>query len=177
MKVSDLFEAKDKAEKEESALPVDAICQLLFKKKAGLVKDPKRDKDKDYIGVNHSVSSIKGPSGKPLHLTFDNSTDSGEFELNSLAPLQIEKGGKIDKAIKKLFSKHEVESKKKTNYTVKSEGVYLREIHLGKKLSRGAVKLIMDLIKLLKNTDEVEDDEPEEKEVKKEAPKEDKKDK
>ena len=171
MKVSDLFEAKDKEAEEKAALPVDAICQLLFKKKAGLVKDPKRDKDKDYIGVNHSVSSIKGPSGKPLHLTFDNSTDSGEFELNSLAPLQIEKGGKIDKAIKKLFSKHEVESKKKTNYTVKSEGVYLREIHLGKKLTRGAVKLVMDLIKLLKNTDDVEDEEPEEK------PKEEKKDK
>ena len=170
MKVRDLFEAKDKEAEEKAAMPVDAICQLLFKKKAGIVKDPKSDKDKEYIGVDHSVSSIKGPTGKPLHLTFDNSTDSGEFEINSLAPLKIEKGGKVDKAIKKLFSKHEVESKKKTNYTMKSEGVYLREIHLGKKLTRGAVKLVIDLIKLLKNTDEVEDDE-------KDAPKEDKKDK
>src|ERR1039457_5543747 len=116
MKVCDLFEKK-----EEKSLPVDEIAQMLFKKNAGLVKDPKHDKDKDYLGVAHEKSLIRTQNGKPLHLTFDNSTDSGEFEIDSLTPLKIEKGGDLDREIKKLFSKHDVESKKNTSYVVKSD--------------------------------------------------------
>lgn len=153
MKVCDLLEEK------EDLLPVDEIAMLLFKKKAGLVKDPKRDKEKNYVGVSHSKSTLQGHDGKPLHLTFDNSTDSGEFEINSLTPLKIEKGGDLDRSIKKLFTKYEIESKKKTNYVVKSEATYLRELHLGHKLGRSAVKFVTNLIDLLRPADEGLEDE------------------
>src|ERR1035437_4118131 len=105
MKVCDLFEAEEK--KEEKLLPVDSIAVMLFKKKAGIVIDAKRDKDKKYIGVAHEKSTIKDATGRTLSLTFDNSTDSGDFEIDSLTPLKIEKGGAVDKEIKKLFSKYE----------------------------------------------------------------------
>jgi hypothetical protein len=160
MKICELFEEK----KKEHLLPVDAIAMMLFKKKAGIVIDAKRDKDKQYLGVAHERSTIKGSTGKPLHLTFDNSTDSGDFEIDSLTPLKIEKGGAIDKEIKKLFSKHEVDTKKKTGYVVKSDVAYLREIHLGTKLGRPAVRLVADLIKIIKKSEggeapeETEDD-------------------
>lgn len=163
MRVSDLFE-----EKKEHLLPVDEIAMLLFKKRAGIVKDAKRDKDKDYLGVAHHKSTLKGRDGKHLHLTFDNSTDSGEFEIDSLTPLKIEKGGEVDRAIKKLFSKHDLDTKKKVGYVVKSDAAYVREIHLGKKLGRPAVKLVGDLLKLLRGSAKPEksEEEPEEKEEK-----------
>jgi hypothetical protein len=146
MKIFELFEEKEK----ESLLPVDSIAMALFKKKAGEVKDPKRDKEKTYIGVQHEASVIKRQDGKTLYLTFDNSTDSGEFEIDSFTPLKIERGTEIDKKIKKAFSKHEIESKKKISYMVKGDVSYLREIHLGKKLGRPAVRFVHDLIKILK---------------------------
>lgn len=154
MKIYDLFEEK----KKEKLLPIDAIAMALFRKKAGIVKDPKRDKDKDYLGVSHEKSVIKGSNGKPINLTFDNSTDSGEFEIDSLTPLKIEKGGPIDSQIKKLFLKHEIDTKKKMGYIVKSDVSYLREITLGSKLGRSAEKLVIDLLKILKqgSTDEDE---------------------
>lgn len=165
MKVCDLFEQKE--DKEEKLLPVDDIAMMLFKKKAGIITDPKRDKDKKYIGVSNEKSSIKGPTGKALNLSFDNSTDSGEFEIDSLTPLKIEKGGPVDKAIKKLFSKHEVDSNVKTGYLVKSDASYLREVGLGKKLGRSAVKLVSDLMKIIKKS--VGGEEETEEDVKKEA--------
>jgi len=158
----DLFEKK-----EENLLPVDSIAMMLFRKKAGIVVDPKRDKDKKYIGVAHEKSTLKDSKGKALNLTFDNSTDSGEFEIDSLTPLKIEKGGAIDKEIKKLFSKHEVDTKKKTSYLVKSDSAYLREIHLGAKLGRPAVKLVSDLIKILKRQEGGEESEESVDDVKK----------
>lgn len=147
MKVWELFENKDK---EEKLLPVDSIALLLFKKKAGIVTDPKRDKNKTYIGVSNEKSTIKNLTGKFLNLSFDNSTDSGEFEIDSLTHLKIEKDGDIDKEIKKLYSKHDIDTKKKIGYLVKSDVTYLREIHLGKILGRPSVKLVIDLIKILK---------------------------
>ena len=147
MKISDLFEQKEEKEK---LLPVDQIAMLLFRKKAGIVTDPKRDKDKKYIGVAHEKSTIKGLTGRPLTLTFDNSTDSGDFEIDSLTPLKIEKGGDIDKQIKKLYAKHEIGSKKKVGYIVKTDVSYIREIVLGEKLGRPAVRLVADLMKILK---------------------------
>jgi len=150
MKLREILEAK-----EENLLPVDAIAMMLFKQKAGIIKDPKRDKDKTYLGVAHTKSSIKGPTGKALPLTFDNSTDSGEFELDSLTPLKIIKGSDTDKAIKKLFSKHELDVG--TGYVVKGDETYLRELSLGKKLGRPAVKLVSDVAKLLKTLEGAED--------------------
>jgi hypothetical protein len=169
MKICELFEQKEEKEK---LLPVDQIAMLLFRKKAGIVTDPKRDKDKKYIGVAHEKSTIKGLTGKPLTLTFDNSTDSGDFEIDSLTPLKIEKGGDIDKQIKKLYAKHEIGTKKKIGYIVKTDVSYVREIVLGEKLGRPAVKLVQDLLKILKplsgETDETEEDAKKET---KEAPK------
>ena len=166
MKVCDLFEA-EKTDSDKKLLPVDSIAMMLFKQKAGLVKDPKRDKKKDYLGVSHQKSTIKTAEGRQLFLTFDNSTDSGEFEIDSLTPLKIEKGGDIDKQIKKLFTKYELETKSSTGYVVKSDVSYLREISLGKKLGHPAVKLVSSLIKILKqdgssDKDETVDDKKEE---------------
>ena len=175
MKVFELFEAQEK----ETLLPVDAIAMMLFKKKSGLIIDTKRDKSKSYIGVAHEKSQIRSQSGKSLNLTFDNSTDSEEFEIDSLTPLKIEKGDDIDKAIKKLFVKHDLGIKKGTGYILKGDASYLREIHLGKKLGKPAVKLVADLLKILKgleSPDENQDDEDTEKETKKvESPKQEKK--
>jgi hypothetical protein len=150
MKIFDLFEEK----KKEDLFPVDRIALALFKKKAGLVKDLKRDKDKFYIGVQHESSSIKRPDGKPLYLTFDNSTDSGEFEIDSLSPLKIEKGDATDKKIRKLYTKHELESKKKIGYIVKGDVTYIREIHLGKVLSGSSVLFVNEFIKLMNSLGE-----------------------
>ena len=170
MKLEELFEAKN-------TLPIDAIALALFKKKAGIVKDPKRDKEKDYLGVTNSASTFKH-DGKTLHLSIDNSTDSGEFEIDSFTPLKLERGGDIDKAIKKLFKKFEIDSGKKIGYILKGETSYIREIHLGKKLSSNSVRFVQALIKLIKtgavddesedvDSDEQEDKKPEKKEVKK----------
>lgn len=156
MKLQDLFEAK------KNLLPIDAIAMALFKKKAGIVKDPKRDKEKDYLGVTNSASSIKTEAGKILHLSFDNSTDSGEFEIDSFTPLKIERGTDLDKAIKKLFSKYEISSKKKLGYILKGDVSYLREIHLGKKLDSNTVTFVHALIKTIKaamSGEEIVDDE------------------
>jgi hypothetical protein len=152
MKVQELFETKEKQ------VPVDTIAMLLFKKKAGIVTDPKRDDEKKFIGVAHEKSTIKGPNGKPITLTFDNSTDSGDFEIDSLTPLKIEKGGDLDKEIKRLFHKHEVDTKKKTGYVIKGDVSYLREIVLGKTLGRPAVRLVSDLLRLLKSGSEGEEE-------------------
>ena len=157
MKILELFEEKEK----ESLLPVDSIAMALFKKKSGEVKDPKRDKEKIYIGVQHEASIIKKPDGKSLYLTFDNSTDSGEFEIDSFTPLKIERGTEIDKKIKKAFNKHEIESKKKISYMVKGDVSYLREIHLGKKLGRSAVRFVHELIKILNSAGKDKDTEEE----------------
>jgi len=165
MKLCELFEAKDK---EEKLLPVDSIAMMLFKQKAGIVTDPKRDKDKKFIGVAHERSIIKSSSGKPLSLTFDNSTDSGEFEIDSLTPLKISKGDDLDKEIKKLFSKYELDVKKGTSYMVKSDSAYLRGIHLGAKIGSPAVKLVAELIKILKKAGGDDKDTPEE-DLKKDA--------
>jgi hypothetical protein len=144
MKVHELFENK-----KEKLMPVDSIAMLLFKKKAEVITDPKHE-DKKFIGVSHEKSTIKDENGKSLNLTFDNSTESGDFEINSLTPLKIEKGGDLDREIKRLFTKHELESKKKTGYVVKGDISYLREIILGKQLGRPAVKFVSDLLKLLR---------------------------
>jgi hypothetical protein len=69
-----------------------------------------------------------------------------------LTPLKIEKGGDLDKQIKKSYSKHELESKKKFSYMVKSGSTYLREIHLGKKLGKSAVRFVSDLVKILRSS-------------------------
>jgi len=149
MKVHDLFEKK--SEEVEKLLPVDSISMMLFNQKAGIVKDVKRDKDKTYVGVAHEKSTVKDTNGKPLHLTFDNSTDSGEFEIDSLTPLKLVKGDDVDRAIKKLFVKYEVETKKKVGYVVKGDETYLRELHLGKKLGKPAVRLVGEFLKIIKS--------------------------
>lgn len=170
MKVCDLFEA-EKKDSEKNLLPVDAIAMMLFREKAGIIKDPKRDKDKNYLGVSHTKSTIKGPGGKALFLTFDNSTDSGGFEIDSFTPLKIEKGDDLDRAIKKLFDKHELT--RGSGYVVKSDATYLRELALGKKLGRPAVKLVADIIKLFKaGEEEVPEEEKDAEDLKKDTSKE-----
>lgn len=159
MKVTELFEDKEKSE--AHLLPIDQIAQLLFKKRAGIVKDPKRDKDKTFLGVSHEKSTVKGALDKHLFLTFDNSTDSGEFELNSLTPLKIVKGDDTDRAIKKLFVKHELDVKTGMGYVVKGDATYLRELRLGKKLGKQAVHLVGDFIKVIKKLEAPEPDEAE----------------
>lgn len=147
MKIYELI--LEKEDKQENLYPVDSIAIMLFNKKAGIVTDLKRDKNEKFIGISHGKSNIKTSHGKSLFLTFDNSTDSGEFEIDSLTPLKIEKGGLIDKSIKKLFLKFDVDTKKKIGYLVKDDLAFIREIHLGKKLSNSTVKFVYEVIKIL----------------------------
>jgi len=139
---------------QEMAPFIHAIARLLFGTKARAVKDSKRGKEAKFFGVAHERSRIKDPKGKPLMLTFDNSTDSGEFEINSLLKLDIEKDGDIDLEIKKLFKEFQVKSKKKMNYVMQGDRYVLREIHLGKEINELTVAMVEKLLKLLSNKPE-----------------------
>jgi hypothetical protein len=112
---------------------IQKIAKALFGKEAGPVKDLKRSKEAKFFGVAHEKSTFENEKGHAIKLTFDNSTDSGEFEINSLVPLQIERGSDLDLAIKKLYKEYKVHSNKKMRYLVKGDFTYLREVHLGSK--------------------------------------------
>lgn len=139
---------------EEMRPEIDKIAHLLFHKEGGYVRDTKRSPDYKYYGVSNQRSLLKSAKGKHMMITFDNSTDSGEFEINSLAPLEIEKNGETDKKIRALYRTFEIKSKKRTNYILKGEGTVMREIHLGKHINKNTVKFVKEIIKLLKSAEE-----------------------
>ena len=138
---------------------LNKISMMLFGKKCGPVVDEKRSKEAKYFGVSNARSKILGPKEKALRLTFDNSTDSGEFEINSLTPLHIVQGSDLDKKIRALYKKFKVNSKKKTNYLDEDGEMVMREIHLGVEPGEHAVKLVKDALKLIRG-EKVEDEEP-----------------
>jgi hypothetical protein len=153
MKLQELFEAaleQREESKEEARLRpfLNRITQIIFKQGADWVKDKKRSKDAIFLGVAHTDSLIYDDRGKSLKLTFDNSTDSGEFELNSLTPLMIQKGSELDQAIISLYDKHHIKSTKKTNYMSREGKTVMREVHVGKMLDPHEVKFIHDLVEL-----------------------------
>lgn len=128
---------------------INKISKLLFNQESGPVKDLKRSKTADFWGVSHQKSIFKDEKGKQIKLTFDNSTDSGEFEINSLTPLKIKKGSNLDKSIKTLYKECNVKSEKKMNYIIIDNETVLREIHLGKNISNNEVEFVKSLIKLI----------------------------
>jgi hypothetical protein len=147
MKLQQLFEKMDPA----SEPYVDKICRLLFGEPAGPVKDSKRKGE--FFGVINHISCITDKNGNHLNLTFDNSTGSGEFELNSLTPLGIVKGSHMDEEIAKLYKEHDMPSKKKLGYVEKHGELLLREIHFGKVLDENAINFLVDLIANFKHGD------------------------
>lgn len=147
---------------------LNKIAVALFGRKCEPVTDTKRSKKPIFFGVANARSRLLDPKGKGVKLTFDNSTDSGEFEINSLTPLNIVQGGDLDKKIRSLYKKFKVSSKKKTNYIDVDGEMVLREIHLGTSPAENAVKLVHNFIKLVRG--ESIDDE-EEAPAKEEAPK------
>jgi hypothetical protein len=135
----------------KSAKPhLNKISMMLFGEKCGPVSDPKRSKEAKYFGVANTRSKIHDSKGRGIKLTFDNSTDSGEFEINSLTPLKIVKDSDLDKKIRSLYKRHKVHSKKKTDYVDVDGDVLLRELHLGEAPSESAVKLVRDTLKLIR---------------------------
>jgi hypothetical protein len=150
MKLQHLFERKTMTLAEVEPY-VDKICRLLFGQPAAPVTDPKRKGE--FLGVANGLASIADASGNRLTLTFDNSTASGEFELNSLTPLHIVKGSNLDLEIAKLYKEHDLPSKKKLGYIEKGGDLVLREIHFGKNLDENAINFVMDLIANLKHGD------------------------
>ena len=136
---------------------LNKIASMLFNQKCGPAVDEKRSKEAKYYGVSNTRSKLLDDRGRGIRLTFDNSTDSGEFEINSLTPLKIKEGGDLDKKIKSLYRKYKVASKKKTNYLDVSGEIVMREIHLGTSPDESAVKLVRDAIKLIRG-ESVEDD-------------------
>src|ERR1035437_8806814 len=160
----------EKGEAVKDAKPhLNKISTLLFSKKCEPVIDEKRSKKPIFFGVDNTRSKLVDAKGKSIKLTFDNSTDSGEFEINSLTPLKIVQGGDLDKQIKALYKKFKVSSRKKTNYLDVEGEMLLREIHLGVSPNEQTVKLVRDVLKLVRGEKvEDEDDEPKEepKEVK-----------
>jgi hypothetical protein len=155
----------DSADVKGSKSSINRIAQMLFRQDAGPVKDLKRSKEAKFFGVADARSVFIGPNGKGVRLTFDNSTDSGEFEINSLVPLGITKGSEEDKAIKQLYKDLEIESKKRTNYIISGDQTLLREIHLGKVITHDTVKMVRAITKMLRK------EEPEEKKDEEPAPK------
>ena len=145
MKLQHLFEKHDLA----SEPYIEKVCKLLFNRVSpGAVEDTKRKGE--FFGVSNTLSVITDKDGNHLTLTFDNSTASGEFELNSLAPLEIVKGGPMDSEIKQMYKEHDLKSAKKLGYIEKSGELVLREIHFGKMLDENAINFCLDLIVVLK---------------------------
>lgn len=170
MKLQELFEATDVTSADSDRVTsmkdeINRCAKIIFDREAGPVKDLKRSKEAIFFGVSHHKSRLTDSNDKPLFLTFDNSTDSTEFELNSLVPLMIEKGSDQDKKILSLYRKFEIKSKKKTNYINHGDQTVLREIHLGTDITKDTVKMVKALMKVLANLpdDEAEEEEPEEK--------------
>jgi len=146
---------------------IDFIARLLFSNvAAGPVKDLKRSKEAKFYGVNHAKSMLTDASGKAIPLTFDNSTDSGEFEINSLVPLKIERGSSEDLKIIGLYRKCGISSKAKTTYMAHGDKIVLRAVHLGKDIGEEATRFAKSLIKVIRKGD----DEEESVVVKKEEP-------
>lgn len=142
-----LFELREEKPKKISPF-LNKITQLIFKQGADWVHDKKRSKEAIFLGVANTESLVTDPKGKRLKLTFDNSTSSGEFELNSLSPLMIEKGSMLDGELLALFDKHHVKSVKKINYITKEGKTVIREIHVGKELGPDEVKFVGDMLHL-----------------------------
>lgn len=163
MKLHELFEATDTTSVESDFIKsikthVDSIARLIFGKHAGPVKDIKRSKEAKFYGVSHGKSLLSDPNGKHVYLTFDNSTDSGEFEINSLVPMLIEKGSKEDRKIISFYKRYGIHSKKKTNYIAHGDKIVMREIHLGTDIDSNTVKFVRSLLKVLNGEDDLEDD-------------------
>jgi hypothetical protein len=148
-------------EVKEAKPNLNKISAMLFGKKCEPVVDEKRSKEPKYFCVANTRSKLLDAKGRGIRLTFDNSTDSGEFEINSLTPLKIVQGSDLDKAIKALYKKHKVQSKKKTNYLDVDGEMLMREIHLGTSPGEPAVRLVKDAIKLIRG-EKVEDEAEEE---------------
>jgi len=152
---------------------INTIAKKLFHEPAGPVKDLKRSKEAKYFGVVHTKSIFRDARDKSVHLTFDNSTDSGEFEINSLVPMLIKKGSPTDKALKALYKEFDIKSSKKLNYIIHGDDTVLREIHLGKNIDENTVKMVAAAIAILqgksveKKPKDDEEKEPPKKVVKK----------
>ena len=164
-----LKEAEESADTDsvKEAKPyLNKISSMLFGKKCEPVVDDKRSKKPIFFGVANTRSKIVDPKGKGVKLTFDNSTDSGEFEINSLTPLMIIQGDPLDKQIKALYKKFKVSSRKNTNYLDVDGQMVMREIHLGVSPDESAVKLVRDALKLIRGEKLDDEDEEPKKEVK-----------
>lgn len=161
--LSEAVEAtSEKSDIVKAAKPhLNKISSMLFGQKCGPVVDAKRGKEAKFFGVANARSKLLDSKGRGIKLTFDNSTDSGEFEINSLTPLKIVRGGDLDKKIKALYKRHKVESKKKTNYLDVDGDMVLREIHLGVSPNEHAIKLVRDVLKLIRG-EKLEDESKEE---------------
>lgn len=122
---------------------VDKICKTLFKIEGGTVYDLKHG-DKAFYGVQHKESTLSDDNGKALWLTFDNSTTSNEFELNSLTALHMKRGGDMDLAIHKLYHMHKIKSKRRVKYIIHGKDAVIRELHLGKTLDEKAIHFMND---------------------------------
>lgn len=129
----------------------DKICKLVFKEPGDWIADKKRSPERKYYGVSNKIAVVFDPDGNHLKMTFDNSTDSGEWELNSFTPLMIVKGSPLDLEIRKLFSEHEVRSSKKVGYIERNGQTVIREVHFGKTLDERSIRLAMDLIANIKS--------------------------
>lgn len=169
MKLQELFEAVAATSVDSEAIQhmkehINIIARLLFGRHAGPVKDPKRSKEAIFFGVAHGRSVVNDLKGRAMYLTFDNSTDSGEFEINSMVPLMIQKGSPEDLKIHQLYRKYSVHSKKKMNYIAHGDGIVLREIHLGTDIDENTVKFVKNLLKII--TGQQDKEEPKEEKAK-----------
>ena len=134
---------------------IDQIARMLFSTTfAGPVKDTKRSKEAKYWGVAHTKSTLTDESGKSIPLTFDNSTDSGEFEVNSLVPLNIERGSEQDNKLHSLYRKMEIPSKNKVKYIAHGDKIVVREIYLGKEITETTVRFMKHVMHILTGTSE-----------------------
>jgi hypothetical protein len=165
MKIQELLESVDTTSIDSDNIKsmredIDHCAKLIFGIHAGPVKDSKRSKEAIFFGVAHQKSNLADSRGKSVYLTFDNSTDTKEFEINSLVPLLIERGTPEDREILALFRKYDIKSKKKTSYIAHGDQIVLREVNVGKQITSNTVKFVKALMRVLSHqpAEETKDD-------------------
>lgn len=120
---------------------IDKICKLLFKTE-GVASG-------SHYGVVNRQSTLVTPKGDYLTLTFDNSNSQGEYELNSLTPLGIEKDSETVKELMKMYEEHEVKSKAKLKFVSKGGKTLLRGVNFGRELDERGLRMMQDMLVML----------------------------
>jgi hypothetical protein len=139
--LNELIEPKNKAVEEMRPF-LEKICKLIFMQAGSYSSGT-------HFGVINQKSQITDPKGNYLDLTFDNSNAQGEYELNSLTALCIEKDSPTVDELVKMYKEHEVKSAAKLKFITKQGQTLLRGINFGTVIDEKVLRMIQDVMVML----------------------------